>query len=178
MNRKTIAVLSLCAVSLPLFAGCDSISFSPGESQAIRVASASASLSGTPTNQCMNDPNDTTTFRAGATVIVYGVSTSGGDQFFLDTGTAVLAGGQQADGSFSFSGKEVKINNVGMNTTITNTKTTTVTMNLAGDSVDGKSVTTNATTCSGSCNGIDPTNCTSTSTFVGVALDSAADAPK
>jgi len=171
MTRKTIAALGLCAVSIPLFAGCDSISFSSGESTVIRFASASSTKTGT-SNNCMNDPNKTTTFRAGGTAMVYGVSTAAGDQFFLDTGTSVLVGAAQADGSYSFSGKATDIQSQ-MNTTITTVDTVTVTMTLAGDSVDGKSSDTQSVTCSGTCTNFTNATCTTSFTFVGVAVQGA-----
>jgi hypothetical protein len=106
--KKLRLVLGCVGVSLLVSAasGCDmEASVDAGDYTVFRIASVSSpKLSG----QCGQDPDATSThkstFRAGATLLAYGVPTAAGDQLYLDVGGEVLVGALQADGSYEFKG--------------------------------------------------------------------------
>jgi hypothetical protein len=105
--RKLHILFGVAAVSLLGLAGCQSgAEVVPGDYSVFRIASVDA---GKQTGDCGTvDPNPTsthkTTFRAGSTFLAYGISTTTGDDLYLDIGGEVLPGELQADGSYQFRG--------------------------------------------------------------------------
>jgi len=95
------------AISLLGLIGCQSgAEVVPGDYSVFRIASVNA---GKESGDCGTvDPNPTTThkstFRVGATFLAYGISTTTGDDLYLDVGGEVLTGELQADGSYEFKG--------------------------------------------------------------------------
>jgi len=172
MRTRTVFV-ALLAVGLPWIAACGGIDFSAGSYSVIRIASSAASLSG----DCNNDPNHTTTFDSGASIILYGVTGEPTDTLYLDGGAGVLEGSQKDDGSFTFTGKEVDVQDQGP-ITITEIKTTTVKFTVDGTSVKGTAVEVDDVQCAGTgCQGNDSFKCTKTNGFDGVQIPSADTAP-
>jgi hypothetical protein len=168
--RTRTALVALAAVGLPCIAGCgDNIGIGAGEYTVVRIASANTSLSG----DCNNDPNHTSTFRGGATILIYGVPGTTTDELFLDTGGEVLLGSQKDDGSFAFAGKQTDIND-GFNQTITEVRTTTVSFTQDGDTIKGSFVSVDDLKCSGTgCQPNDSSTCTASAAFDGVQVQGA-----
>jgi hypothetical protein len=147
--------------------GCSEHGIGAGEYTAVRIAKATVTFSA----DCaaLADPNHTTTFKEGETVLVYGVSGDAGDQLYLDLGGVVIPGGEQDDGSFRFSAKDTQINHQ-IDADITTVTTITVTFTVSGSEYVGKSATHIDVSCSGSnCGGND--TCTATTDFEGVEVE-------
>jgi len=162
------AVGTLFAGSL---AGCGGFSISSGDYVVVRIAAGQESQSGDA--NCQNDPNHTSTFDNGSTALFYGIAdANGNDVYYLDTGSDVLLGKQNDDGSYAFTGKKVDVNDQG-NTTITDTQTQTVSFTADGNTIKGTFVLVSDVACSGNCGGFPGGTCTVTVPFDGVVVQGA-----
>jgi hypothetical protein len=149
-------------------AGCGG--FGAGDYLVYRIAAPEAKLSG----DCQNNPDRTTTFQNGSTVVMYAIAGDSDDVYYLDVGSTVLTGTTTDDG-YSFTGNTTETQDVGGNTTVTSKTTLTVTVVDDGDQVSGTFVSVQETSCSGQdCSFVDVGKCTASSTYVGVLIDDSA----
>ena len=175
MQMKTrLFFAAIGVVAVPTLAACGGIDVGAGKFTAFRVATV-----GTPvaSGDCNTNPNHTTTFRTGATFLVYGVPSTAADELFLDTGKTVLVGAKQDDGSFTFKGNTTDTMMAGNSTTITTKTDITVSFKADGTSVSGTSIDAESSLCAGQCNGFNGGNCVLTSGFAGVEVENPDDAP-
>jgi hypothetical protein len=144
--------------------------FGPGDYQLYRIAASEASLS----ESCGADSDDTNTVRDGSTVMLF---FSGGEteSVFLDLGESVLEGIETEEG-YDFDGTVVDIEEQG-DATLTTRTDIKVNLVFDDDTVNLKTTTTIALTCSGECTGFDPFSCTATGTAVGVEIDESVSVP-
>ncbi len=173
MNTR-LFFAGLAVMAVPTFAACGGgIDVGAGKFTAFRVAAV-----GTPTasGDCNTNPNHTTTFRAGSTFLLYGVSGTAADQLFLDTGKAVLEGAKQDDGSFVFKGNTTDTMMAGNNTTITSKSDITVSFKPDGKAITGTTIDAESSLCAGTCGNFNGGACTLTSAFAGVEVEDP-DAP-
>jgi hypothetical protein len=136
--------------------GCGGIG--PGDYVIYRVAFAEAALTG----DCAgNDDGDSSTFRNSETFVLYA---GPNEKFYLDVGQVTIEGVVTDDG-FKFSGESVDVDDNGA-FTVTQRRTTTISVTVDGASISGTAVDDTSITCSGTgCP--DNDTCKSTVKFVG-----------
>ena len=163
--------MGLPALAVTLVVGCGGVG--AGDYVAYRIASEEGSESG----DCADDDpssEHSSNLRSGATAVIYNAPEEDGeDALYLDLGGSVLPGGENDDGTYTFSGetKDVQSVDPAGTTKVTQTVTITVDITFDGDYAYGLSTAKTKQSCSGNCTGFSDYNCTVKTDFVAVEVD-------
>lgn len=158
--------------TLFLFALLPACGIQPGDYVLYRIGAATTEYTQDcfPNGQDPDDASDSTTFRAGETIVIFRAPDG---VYFIDTGDFMIEG-TLSGGTFDFNGESIDIEYFGSNDNSQTTETTTVdiTMDTQGASVSGSFVSSVIQTCSGpACDEFDSYSCTGTSQFVGTRVN-------
>lgn len=168
---KTTRLLGALSLLVPVtLVGCGG--FGPGDYQVYRVASPDATLSG---DCAPDDDGDSNTIRNGSTVMIF---FSGGEAegVFLDLGSSVLEG-VETDEGYTFEGTTIDNTDAGDNTILTTRSDIKVDVTFDGDTVNLVLASKIVSTCSGECDGFEPSTCNISGTATGVEVDESVSVP-
>ncbi|WAS91981.1 hypothetical protein [Nannocystis punicea] len=112
------------------------------------------------------DPRDSTTFFGAQSIQIFATDA---DDFFLEYGDAVLIGSRSGT-DYTFEGDSVQVDDPIDGTTVTQTRSVDVAIEIKGYKITGQVVDFTSTTCGGNCDGIPTTQCTITGSFFGTEI--------
>lgn len=107
-----------------------------------------------------------TTFFDAATIAIFATDT---DDFFLEYGEDVVSGTRDGK-TYSFEGMSVNVEDPVEGTTVTTTNQLTVELTINNREINGDVTTFTSSTCTGSCEAFEDTQCTVIGTFFGTEI--------
>ena len=174
LNRRSArAFLAPLAIAVGLF-GTTGCGMGPGDHVFYRVrVDPSVKDAGCYQNNMVPNgvKDDTTNLGGSDTLILYIIA---GDTAELDTGSLVIPG-KKSDTGYSFAGQAINVEYPIDGIKTTETTKINLVLNIAGDTVDGKTTTITSNKCEGTLcpANFDTSTCTETQTFKGVEINDA-----